>query len=367
MKTILLIVTKAEMGGAQEFVLTLARGLQKHGYNVLVGCGEEGYVKEEIEKDDIPFYLFKNLGRTHNPFKNLGFIFELYHFCKKNTVDIIHLNSSNALVGAIGAKLAHKKTITTLHGLSFLDPNHTTSTLLRFGYKMIFSFLLKFIDQTVFVSKHNLEYTQKIGLTKKGKVIYNGVDLERSKGYSRDEAQKIFSQKIGVDLSNAFIIGSIGRYAYPKNYEFIIEHFKKIQQIIPTAKLLLIGEGPDRNKYEDLIQRLQLQNEVFLLGEMRPGPIYLKGFDLFILPSIYEGLPLGILEAQGAEIPVIASKVGGIPEILDENYCFTPNSIEELLQTLQKVLLNTETKKITTDFIAATMVQSYIKLYESAS
>lgn len=367
MKTILLVVTKAEMGGAQEFVLTLARGLKKQGWNVLVGSGEEGYVQEELMKDAIPFYIFKNLGRTHNPFKNFGFIIELYRFCKKQQVDIVHLNSSNALVGAIGAKLAHKKTITTLHGLSFLDPNHATSPLLRFGYKLIFSLLLKFIDQTIFVNKHNFDYAQNIGLTTKGKVIYNGVDIERSQGYSRDEARKIFSEKIGVNLDNAFIIGSIGRYAYPKNYEFVIEHFKEIQKQIPNLKLVLIGEGPDRTKYEDLIQKLQLQHEVFLPGEMRPGPAYLKGFDLFILPSVYEGLPLVILEAQSALIPAIASKVGGIPEILDKKFCFTPNSIQEFLQALQNVLLEKNVKKITADFTAVTMVENYIKLYESVA
>ncbi len=367
-KKVLIIVTRGEIGGAQQFVLTLARGIKKEGWDIIVGCGDDGYLKEEICKENISFRLFKNLGRTHNPFKNLGFIIELYNFCKKEQIDIVHLNSSNALVGAVGAKLANKKAVATLHGLSFLDPNHTNSSWLRFSYKIIFSFLLTFIDQIIFVSKYNFAYAAKIGMAKKGRLIYNGIDAENTASYSRDGARKIFSQKTGVDFGNSFVIGSIGRYAYPKNYEFIIKNFKEVQCLIPTAKLLLVGEGPDRRTYENLIQRLQLENDVFLLGEMLPGSAYLKGFDLFILPSIYEGIPLSILEATQANVPVVASKVGGIPEIVDEKYCFSPDSKGELLHALaQRISSREKTQKNTIDFSAATMVAEYTKLYESVS
>ncbi len=334
MKKILIVITKAEIGGAQKFVLNLTNELQKHGFLIILGCGEAGYLTEEIEKSGIKIHFFKYLRRTFNPFKNILFSFELYGFCKKNNISIVHLNSSNSLVGAYGSNFAGSKSIATIHGLSFLDPNHTGSVIKKMIYRFLFKILLAPLDQVIFVSKNNLQYAQKINLTKKGLLIYNEVNSSDFNFFSKIETREFFKKKTNFDFNSNFIIGSIGRYAYPKNYEFLIKNFKAIQLVIPVAKLLIIGEGPDRKKYEDIISKLSLKNEIFLVGEIKHASRYLKGFDLFLLPSLYEGTPYVLLEALAARIPILASRVGGIPEFLNEENMFSPNKINELTNQL---------------------------------
>jgi glycosyltransferase involved in cell wall biosynthesis len=366
MKTILLLVTKAELGGAQQFVTTLSKGLRDFGWNVIVGCGTHGYLEEELVKERIPFHIFKNLGRSYNPFKSIFFIFELHSFIKKNKIDILHLNSSNTLFGGLSAQCARIKSVATIHGLSFADPNHTNSKLKQFFYRIIFKLLLSFIDQPVFVSKHNQNFAEKIGLTKKGVMIHNGIDADPRRFVSRDEARRFLESKTGAALQDYYIIGSIGRYAYPKNYEFLITNFDEIKKIIPNAKLVLIGEGPDRKKYQELIKKQTNGVDIVLTGEIREGSRYLKAFDLFVLPSIYEGMPMVILESLAVNIPIIASNVGGISEIISTPNLFETNSKQDFLRKLSTLhnFFKTATQQFEEEFKSSTMVKEYIKIYE---
>ena len=217
---ILICITKGEIGGATNFVFWLAKGLKERGIKVKVGFGEGEYLKEKLEKEKIDFVNFKWLKRTHNPFSNLFFIFEIKKFLDKEKFDVCHFNSTNALFGAIGAKISKSKpkTIFTFHGLSILDPNYKKAWYLKFIYWLAFKFLLFFVDIPVFVSKNNLETAKKLKLVKEGIVIYNGIP--EPEFLEREIARKFFEEKIKIDLENKFLIGSIGRIDYQKIMSF---------------------------------------------------------------------------------------------------------------------------------------------------
>ena len=256
MKKILIVVTKAEMGGAQNSIINLVKGLKKGGFDITVGSGEGDYLKLNLENLEINHYVFKSLKRSINPFKNLFFIFEIRKYIEKEKIAVVHFNSSNSLFGAIGAKFTTNKpkTVFTFHGLSVLDPNYKANTLFKLFYKSIFKFLLLFIDQSVFVSHSNLEYAQKNNIVKHGIVIYNGLDLKDSDFLNKEKAQNFLEAKLQDPKKFSFskenfIIGSIGRLAYPKNYEFLINVFPEILKIRPDAIGIIIGEGPERSKY----------------------------------------------------------------------------------------------------------------------
>ena len=171
---ILIIITQGDVGGAQMYVLNLARYIKANNIEVHIGLGEEGkFLKSELDKSQIEYTYFKSLKRTHNPLKNLYFISELKKFLNKNNFDAVHFNSSNALFGAIGAKLAKNKprTIFTIHGLSLLDPRYETSKIVKTVYKLLFKFLLLFVDEKIFVCKENLEFDKKIKLVKDSNLI----------------------------------------------------------------------------------------------------------------------------------------------------------------------------------------------------
>jgi len=368
---ILLVITKGEIGGAQIFVLNLAAGLIAAGHDVSVAYGEGNYLKQELEKIAVPVINFQYLRRTNNPFANFLFIKEIYNFLKNKKFDVVHFNSSNALFGAIGAKLANPlgKNVFTVHGLSLLDPNHQSAKIKKLIYFYFFKFFFNFIDDIVFVGQNNYDWALKNKLIKNGTVIYNGLDKNELAFLYHEEARVVIAAKTNPEIKNCFLIGSIGRLAYPKNYEFLINLMPQILQIEPSAKLIIIGTGPEKKKYSDLIVKNKLENNVYLLGEISNAPKLIKAFDLFVLPSVYEGVSITLTEAMLADVKIMASRVGGTPEIIkDDNSLFTLNDEQDFLQKFKQIK---NSRVIPADenfknkFERATMVAKYLATYQN--
>lgn len=362
---VLIVITHGKIGGATNSVFWLAKGLKEKGTNIKVGFGEGEYLKEKLETEHIPFVNFKWLRRTHNPLANLFFIFEIKKFLDKEKFDVVHFNSTNALFGAIGTKISKykPKTVFTFRGLSILDPGYRKNYLLKIFYFLIFKLLLYFIDIPVFVSQNNLEWARKTKLTNKGVVIYNGIP--EPKFLSKEESKKIFEEKLKINLQDKFIIGSIGRLDYAKNYEFLVEVFSEILKIYSNAICLIIGDGPERKKLENLIKKLKLQEKIFLLGEIKDASKYLKGFDLFVLPSRYEGLSITLIESLFAKIPVLATDVGGNKEIVGGNCVYQLNNNFDFMDKLIKIFSRNNIPIIRENFKINKTVDLYLELYKN--
>ena len=362
---ILLLITKGEIGGAQNFLANLAQGLKnKEGVSPTIACGEGDFLANFAKKEGIDFFRFKNLLRSGG-FSNFKFFIDFFKYLRNNNFDVIHLNSSNALIGAMIAKMASPKTkiIFTVHGLSILDSNYKASYLKKFLYKSFFKWNFLFLDKIVFVSQKNLDFLTKNirSITKKSFLIYNGIQVDF---LEREESRRILLDKIGEMDDNIFLMGSIGRLAYQKNYEFLLNNFNEVKKIKSEIKLILIGEGPKRKEYEKIILEKNLENSVFLLGEMPNASKYLKGLDLFVLPSIYEGLSISLIEAYLARINSIASLVGGNEEIIGQEHCFKLNDLNDFLRVF-KVSLDFKSGQLDKDrFSLNDMVNKYLNLYE---
>ncbi|MBU4217085.1 glycosyltransferase [Candidatus Parcubacteria bacterium] len=335
---ILYIITKGEIGGAQQVVLNLARQQKKEGHDVVVGWGDGESLRNELQKSNIAYKNFAYLKRSYNPLFVLFFVWEIKKYLSNNNFDLVHFHSSNTLPGAIGVKISNKKspkTIFTFHGLSVLDPNYETNTLKRIIFWVYFKLFLLFIDENIFVCNYNLETAKKIKLVKNGTVIYNWIDENELKLLPREEARRSMATEYKItNLDNKFIIGSIGRLAYPKNYEFLINIFPKILKLKPNAVCIIFGEGPEREKYEKLINKFELSDIFFLPGEFKNAMDYLKAFDLFVLPSKYEGMPMVLLGALIAETKILASNVGGNKEILSDNQLYNLDDEETFLKLI---------------------------------
>lgn len=369
---ILLVITKGEMGGAQVFIATLAKTLHKKGHRVTVACGEGNYLRDTLSPQGISVVRFNSLRRTKNPLTNLRFGWDLRNFLTTRSFDAVHFNSSNALFGVLTARMLRRrpKLVFTLHGLSVIDPNYATSPVAKHAYRLFFKLLLLLVDEAVFVNKANFDYAKQAGLLKHGVVIPNGIDTHTLQFLSRDEARAELAKKIGTDISGNYIIGSIGRLAYPKNYEFLIRIFPYILQEIPTAIMIIIGEGPERETYEQMIKRRNLSDKILLVGELPDARRYIKAFDLFALPSEYEGMSMTLIEALFAEVPILASHVGGTPELLDNKaWTYSLDDAEEFIAKMnairnQKDLAYTEAQKNhRAQFDGKVMAEQYEKIY----
>lgn len=363
---ILLIITKGEVGGAQVSVYNLAKGLKQKGHNVTVAFGKGNFLENKLKTEKINLVNFKNLLRTNNIFKNFLFLFEIKKFLDNNKFDIAHFNSANALFGAVGAKLSRNKpkTIFTVHGLSVLDKNYKTSFLIKKLYYLFFKIFLKFIDKTIFVSQANLQEACAQKITKRGQVIYNG--LGALSFLEKTVARQALSKFCQIDLNDSFLIGSVGRLAFPKNYSFLINIFPEIKKIKPLAKIVIIGSGPEKKIIQQLIQELNFEKDIYLINAQEMAVQYLLAFDVFVLPSVYEGLPITLLEARQANIPILASDVGGNREILlDDKFLFTVNDAHDFLKKFIALPATPYNYPLNSNFSLDKMIKEYLKIYQS--
>ncbi len=364
---ILIIITHGNIGGATNSVFWLANGLKKKGLNICVGFGNGKYLQKKLEKEKINFIKFKWLSRSYNPLSNLFFIFELKNFLDKENFSIVNFNSTNSLFGALGAKISKSKpkTFFTVHGLSVLDSNYKRLYFLKPFFWLIFKFLLLFIDMPIFVSKKNLKWALEKKLAKKGIVIYNGIP--EIKFLEKQNACQILERRLKIDLKNKFIIGSIGRLDYAKNYEFLIKNFSKIVKIKENSIVIIIGEGPEKNKLTKLIKKLKLENKIFFIGQETNASQYLKIFDCFILPSIYEGFSITLLEALQAGLPILASDVGGNSEIIGKDNVFSLKNKNDFIKKFKNIIKNNKQKtyKKTNLFKIDNTIKKYLYLYQT--
>jgi glycosyltransferase involved in cell wall biosynthesis len=394
---ILLVITKAEVGGAQTSVLNLAREMKARGHEIAVGAGDGDWLPRELAKEKIPFIRFKNLKRSHNPLVNLFFIWEMKKFLHGKNFDVVHFNSSNALFGAIGVKPADRKikTVFTFRGMSMLDEHYQKVKILKFIYFLFFKFCLLFIDAPVFVSRENLEKFGQGKLVKNGKLIYNGLDPKRLEFLPREES-RVLLQDMMEDkksplerggsaaetgcvkgegqnwLQNKYIIGSIGRLDYAKNYEFLINVMPKILKTKPEAIAIIIGGGPEEKKYRALVKAKNLEDKFFLLGNIPNASRFIKGFDLFVLPSRYEGLSITLIEALFAGTRILTTQVGGNKETVGgEEELFNLNDQTDFLNKFKKlqdfqtqVSVDINNQNQSQNFLLAKIAGGYEEIYK---
>lgn len=137
------------------------------------------------------------------------------------------------------------------------------------------------------------------------KIMRNAIDTYKF-AFSEEKREEI-RKKFG--LENKFVLGHVGRLALPKNHEFLINVFDKVTKAIPEAVLVLVGEGELREQIENQIERLKLHDKVKLLGKREDVDVILQAMDVFLFPSLFEGFPIALVEAQTAGLPCIVSEM----------------------------------------------------------
>jgi glycosyltransferase involved in cell wall biosynthesis len=316
-KSILYVITKSVWGGAAKYVYDLAIHLSSES-EVAVAAGGQGKFAQKIIKANIPYYQIKNFQRTINPFKDFFAFLEILGLIFKLKPEIIHVNSSKAggLVGLVawlyklltGRKLC---LIFTAHGWAFAEDRPKWQITL---IKVFSKLTCLFYDKVICVSEYDRQIAidNKIVPANKLVAIHNGIDIKAISFLSREEAQKKLICKI-----SPLVIGTIAEWTKNKGLFYLLEAVEILEASLPKFDVVLIGSGenPDKEKMYDFIKKYKLKN-VHLIGWIDNAASYLKAFDIFVLPSLKEGLPYTILEAMAAQVPIVATRVGGVPEIL---------------------------------------------------
>jgi len=322
MKKILYILTKAGIGGAQKYVKDLAENLDKNKFEIKVLYG--GQNLKWLSNKTYPWFLFINDWLA---------VFELVKIFKKEKPDIVHLNSSKTgVLGSLASyffKLTTKNynliTIFTAHGWVF-NPTNEIGWLVRQFYVLLHKMSAKFQDKIICVSGYDYNLALEYDICEPEKLvkIHNGIDINM-KFLSKKEARNNLIRHcetclpVGRSLvrgnllnKNLPWIGSIGRLVKEKNYETFIEAAK----LVSNAYFFIIGEGPELEKLKVLSFKLKVNDWFFFVEPSGNDAQYLKAFDVFAMSSVKEGLPYILLEAMAAELPIVITEAGGMPELI---------------------------------------------------
>ena len=329
---VLFVITQSEMGGAQRFLNTLIPNLDKDRYEATLAAGLEG--KWEAFKDlDVPKIKLKYALRKVNPIKDLFAIFELWKVIKKQKPDVLFLNSSKTSVWGPLAVLASNprpKIIYRIGGWSFNDPRSEISKNLWIFLEKMFAPLK---DKIIVNNQHDFDQAQELKIKpKKGiKLVHNGIDIDELKFLDKDAARNELNLPKGD-----YVIGAIANFYKPKGLPYLIE----VMGDIDNKKLAIIGDGKERKNLEAIIKEKGLEEKVILLGRKENASQYLKAFNVFVLPSVKEGFPWSILEAMAAKVPVIATRVGAIPEIIthkENGLIIEPKEPRQIVEALNEI------------------------------
>jgi len=249
-----------------------------------------------------------------------------------------HVYMSSYLAGKV-AKKYKKPFILTQHN-TFIDYQSWLNMVEHLNDLTIGKAVLRDADRIVVVSKKTMDYVRRLGAGKsKTSVIYNGVDVDYFHPANKEESRK----KLGLP-KNRKIILSVRRLVYKNGLDTLIESIPLVARNHPDTLFVVAGKGPSRKLIEDRIKELGIEDNIKLPGFVPDKllPVYYNAADYFVLPSASgEGLPLVLLEAMACGLPVLATTVGGTPEIIKHmknGVLVPPRNPEAIAETMSKLL-----------------------------
>lgn len=338
--SILYVITKLELGGAQKHLLSLIRGLDKERFSPYVLTAYDGLLVDAAKQiPGLKLIRCRFLERPIQPVKDILTLFFIYRFIRNNNIDIVHTHSSKAgILGRLAAKAAGVKNIIhTVHGWSFHDYQ---SGIAYYFYLFLEKFCASFSSLIIVVSQWDKRKAgqQLSGRQDKFRLIRYAINAEEF----RDEAGGIrVRNEFGLSEAD-LIVGMVACFKPQKSPLDFIKLAGVTAKDFPNAKFILVGDGVLRKKISALINKLNLKGRVILTGWRDDVASILSCLDVFVLTSLWEGLPIAVLEAMAAGLPVIATDTGGVSEVVLDGktgYLVKPHDIRALQKSLEELLM----------------------------
>lgn len=386
-KKILYVITKSVWGGAQRYIFDLATNLSKDRFEAAVITGGNGLLVEKLDQAGIRTIALPVLQKSGAllevlfSFINFCALFRLIRIFQQERPDIVHLNSSKigglgALAACIASLVVGRRllVIFTVHGWGFNENRPLPVRTLIF---FISWFSSLFQNKIICINTADFKAAQRFIPRRKLALIFNGIGPINF--LPREEARAFFAKKLGRQiLTETILIGTNAELTKNKGLLYLIDALPRLNLDGDYRDLtsIVIGEGEDREKLQNQIRSLGLQNSVFLAGFIPEAARYLKAFDIFVLPSLKEGLPYTIMEAMFAGLPVIATNVGGIPDLVEHKktgLLTAPKDVNALARMLQALIQskkmreglgNKAIKTIETKFKLRDMIDETISCYD---
>jgi len=300
---ILYLTNHLNIGGITSYVLTLSTGLKKRGHNIYVASSHgqlfSRFTQEGINYVSIPIKTKKEVSP-----KILASMFKLLYAVKQYNIDIVHSNSRTT--GVLGCLLSRRTGIphvSTCHGF--------------FKKRLLRKLFPCWGQKTIAISEQVKEHLIKdFSIDEERiKVIHNGIDVEK---YAIRNTQYAIRKRKELGLGDGPVVGIVARLSDVKGHTYLIQAMKNVLESMPQAQLLIVGEGKKKQELVKLVNALEIQKNIFFIPSVTETTEVLSIMDIFVLPSLKEGLGLSLMEAMASGLAVIGSDVGGIKSLIQD-------------------------------------------------
>ena len=324
----MIVITKADVGGAQVHVLQIISAL-KGQYEFLLITGEEGFLTRTARTQGIEVLICQKLVRAISPLRDIAAITEMVRLIRRYRPFFVHAHSfKSGFVVRLAARITGVPSLFTAHGWSFTPGVPVVQKILGLCTEAI---LCRVCEAVITISEHDFELAKRfrIGSSKRRHLIPNAASSIENPGNPQSTPVKLLT---------------IGRLTPVKNQSLMI---RAMVQLPEDVTLTIVGEGSERPVLLRLRTELGLEGRVYFSGEVHDVRPYLSAAQIFVLTSRYEGLPLSILEAMSAGLPVVSTDVGGISEAVlqGKTGLLVPRGdLAAMVASLQELIHNPETR-----------------------
>ncbi len=377
---ILHIIDSGGLYGAEMVLFNLVAEQINLGLDPTIASIGEKHIEEKPLETEAIKRGFKIKKFWMFPGPNPHGMLKVLRYAQQNGFDILHSHGykGNVAFGLMPKRLRKLPLVSTLHGWTSVS---------GFSKNRVYEWLdlisLKYIDAVVMVNRAMLSNPRLKSLNGVNYyVVNNGIPIletqfNDSTNQPFNESTKDLDQSI-IDFCNkGFAIGSMGRLSYEKGYRYLIHALNLLVKEGIDAHLIIIGEGYERNSLEGLVAQFELSDKVMLPGYLDDAKNYIPFFNVFVLSSLTEGLPITLLEAMQAKVPIVATEVGGIPEVLHNGRAglliqpCKPHALAEAIRRLYhdgelaSKLTNVAYHRVTTHYATKNMASGYLDIYKN--
>ena len=355
--------------GAEVQLLSLMRYLARlPGFECSVILFNEGRLAEELRK--LPVSLTVISEQTFSP---MGIAYRLAKALRKIRPDVVHTHKyKDSFIGTLVARsLGIPYVVRIVHGLPepFMGLRNAKMVAYTAADRLMTGW---FVDRVVAVSSDIEKVLIGMYGSNRGSCIHNGIDLEAVRVTTSREA---FRRKWQIP-EDAVVIGTVGRLVPVKGHAILLDATRILQASIGNVALVLVGDGPLRKDLEANAKRLGLEKSVIFAGQQDQSYDFMNMMDVFVLPSLHEGIPMVVLEALALQRPVVATRVGGIPEVIEHGqtgFLAEPSDASSLARLLQRLVEDLPMAvsigkagrtRVEEKFTARTMAGKTAELYE---
>ena len=325
----MIVITKADVGGAQVHVLQIMDALSDQ-FEFLLIAGEEGFLTQRARTKGIQVLICHKLVRPISPAKDIAAIAEMVRLLKIHRPAFVHAHSfKSGFVVRLAAKITSVPSLFTAHGWSFTPG---VPGVQKFLGLITESVLCRLCEAVITVSKHDFDLAKRfrIGGSARRYLIPNAAASMEHQASPKNTPIKLLT---------------IGRLTPVKNQSLLI---RAMLQLPEEVTLTIVGEGTERSALIRLRAELELENRVALPGEVQDVLPFLTAAQIFVLSSKYEGLPISILEAMSAGLPIVSTDVGGISEAVlqDKTGLLVPRGdLSRLIVSLESLISDPDKRR----------------------